>query len=62
MGVNNEIAYPLNTVKDYFILILVILMITTIVIGICLFVYFLLYGILMRKLNKNHKELQQLDL
>jgi len=62
MGVNNEIAYPLITLKDYFILALVILIFTAIVIGACLFVYFLLYGILMRKLNKNHKELKQLDL
>jgi len=62
MGVNNEIAYPLITIKDYFILAFAILIFTAIIIGICLFVYFLLYGILMRKLNKNHKELKQLDL
>ena len=62
MGVNNEIAYPLITIKDYLVLALVILILTTMVIGACLFVYFLLYGILMRKLNKNHKELKQLDL
>jgi len=62
MGVNNDIAYPLVTIKDYFILAFAILIITAIVIGICLFVYFLLYGILMRKLNKNHNELKQLDL
>jgi len=62
MGVNNEIAYPLTTIKDYLILALVILIFTTIVIGACLFIYFLLYGILMRKLNKNHNELKQLDL
>ena len=62
MGVNNEIAYPLITIKDYLVLALVILIFTTIVIGACLFIYFLLYGILMRKLNKNHNELKQLDL
>jgi len=62
IGLNNEIAYPLITIKDYFVLALVILILTTVVIGICLFVYFLLYGIVMRKLNKNYKELKQLDL
>ncbi len=62
IGVNNEIAYPLITIKDYFILALIILVFTAIVIGACLCIYFLLYGILMRKLNKNHNELKQLDL
>lgn len=62
MGVNSEVVYPLVTIKDYLILALVILIFTAIIIGACLFVYFLLYGILMRKLNKNHNELKQLDL
>lgn len=62
MGVNNEIAFQLTNVKDYFILGFVILFVTAIIIGICLLVYFLLYGLLMRKLNKNYKELKQLDL
>lgn len=52
----------LNSGKDYFILILAILFITIIVIGFCLFLYFILYGILMRKLNRNYNELKKLDL
>jgi len=62
MGVNHEIVYPLINFKDYLFLGLIILIFTTLIIGACLFIYFLLYGILMRKLNKNHKELKQLDL
>ena len=61
-GVNNEIAYELINLYDYLILGLVILLSTAVCIGICLFIYFLLYGILMRKLNKNYEELKQLDL
>lgn len=61
-GINNEIAFELINLKDYLILGLVILISTTVCIGICLFIYFLLYGILMRKLNKNYEELKQLDL
>ena len=62
MGENNEIAFQLTNVKDYFILGFVILFVTAIIIGICLLAYFLLYGLLMRKLNKNYKELKQLNL
>jgi len=62
LGINNEIAFELINMKDYFILGFIILISTAICIGICLFIYFLLYGILMRKLNKNYKELKQLDL
>ena len=35
--------------------------ITVLMIGIVLLTYFLLYGILMRKLNKNYKELKKMD-
>jgi len=62
IGVSNEIAFQIISTKDYFILGLIILFVTSIIIGICLLVYFLLYGLLMRKLNKNYKELKQLDL
>jgi len=60
--INNEIAFELINLKDYLILGFVILISTAICIGICLFIYFLLYGILMRRLNKNYEELKQLDL
>jgi len=62
VGIDNEVSLQLITLKDYFVLILVVLILTSIVIGICLFIYFLLYGILMRTLNKNYEELKQLDL
>jgi uncharacterized protein with PQ loop repeat len=61
-GINNEAAFELINLKDYLILGFVILIATSICIGLCLFIYFLLYGILMRRLNKNYKELKQLDL
>jgi len=62
IGVSNEIAFQISSTKDYFILGFIILFVTTIIIGICLLLYFLLYGLLMRKLNKNYKELKRLDL
>ncbi|NQY30375.1 MAG: hypothetical protein HRT69_12990 [Flavobacteriaceae bacterium] len=61
-GINNEIVFELINLKDYLVLGIIILISTAICIGICLFIYFLLYGILMRKLNKNYEELKQLDL
>lgn len=61
-GDNNEIAFQIVSTKDYFIIGFFILFITALIIGACLFIYFLLYGLLMRKLNKNYKELKQLDL
>ena len=61
-GINNEAAFELINLKDYLILGFVILIATSICIGLCLFIYFLFYGILMRRLNKNYKELKQLDL
>ncbi len=60
--VTGKIIFELNNSKDYLIIGLVILLATVFIIGICLLIYFLLYGILMRKLNKNYKELKQLDL
>lgn len=61
-GVNNEIPFELISLKDYLILGIVIIIATIVSIGLCLFIYFLFYGILMRQLNKNYKELKQLDL
>jgi uncharacterized protein with PQ loop repeat len=61
-GINNEAAFELINLKDYLILGFVILIATSVCIGLCLFIYFLFYGILMRRLNKNYKELKQLDL
>lgn len=61
-GINNEVAFDLINLKDYLILGFVIFICTIVCIGLCLFIYFLFYGILMRRLNKNYKELKQLDL
>lgn len=62
MDDTGKILFELTTTKDYAVLIFVILFTTIIVIGLCLFIYFLLYGLLMRKLNRNYKELKKLDL
>lgn len=60
--ISGKIIFELNEVKDYFIIGLVIFLATAFIVGICLLIYMLLYGILMRKLNKNYKELKQLNL
>ncbi|MFD0962833.1 hypothetical protein [Pseudofulvibacter geojedonensis] len=62
MNETGEILFELSSSKDYIILIFTILFATVFVIGVCLFLYFLLYGLLMRKLNRNYNELKKLDL
>ncbi len=57
-----QILFEIHGIKDYFILGGIICVITIMAVGIFLGIYFLLYGILMRKLNKNYKELKQIDL
>lgn len=60
--VTGKVIFELTSTKDYFILSLVIFIATTLIIGICVLIYFLLYGLLMRKLHRNYKELKRLDL
>lgn len=47
--------------KDYVILIVSIIIGTSIMIGIFLGIYYLLYGLLLKRLNRNYKELKKLD-
>lgn len=61
-NITGEIIFQLISMKDYIILGLVIFIATALIIGLCMLIYFLLYGLLMRKLNNNYKELKQLDL
>jgi hypothetical protein len=61
-NITGEIIFQLNSMKDYAVLVLVIFIATALIIGFCMVIYFLLYGILMRKLNKNYAELKRLDL
>lgn len=61
-GVDNQVAFELISLKDYILLGAVIGVCTIICIGLCLFIYFIFYGLLMSRLNKNYKELKQLKL
>ena len=47
--------------KDYIILIISIAIGTILMIGIFLGIYYLLYGLLLRRLNRNYKELKKLE-
>ncbi|MBC9795546.1 hypothetical protein [Sinomicrobium weinanense] len=47
--------------SDHLILVSFAILITAIILGICLGVYLLLYGFLLRRLNRNYKELKQLE-
>lgn len=47
--------------SDHIILISFAILITVIILGICLGIYLLLYGFLLRRLNRNYKELKQLE-
>ena len=48
--------------KEYAILILLIIIITAIIIACIYGIYYLLYGILLKRLNKNYKELKKLEI
>jgi len=48
-------------IKQILLIILLTLVVTLVFLGILFLFYQLLYGILLRKLNKNHKELSKLD-
>ena len=61
-NITGEIIFQLTSLKDYAILVSVIFIATALIIGFCMVIYFLLYGLLMRKLNNNYRELKQLDL
>lgn len=58
----DKALFELSTSKDYLIVIAVILITTLLIVGFCLLIYFLLYGLLMRKLNRNYNELKKLEL
>jgi hypothetical protein len=60
--ITGKVIFELHTLKDYVILCMVIVIATALIIGFCMFVYFILYGLLMRKLNKNYDELKRLEL
>lgn len=62
IGINNEVIFELTQIKDYILLGLIIFFTTTISIGLLLVVYYIFYGFLMNRLNKNYKELKELDL
>ncbi|WP_400077842.1 hypothetical protein [Winogradskyella sp. R77965] len=47
--------------KEYAILILAILLFTVLIIGMVYGIYYLLYGILLKRLNRNYKELKKLE-
>ncbi|WP_224490682.1 hypothetical protein [Robertkochia flava] len=49
------------TLPEYLILFGISLGITVFMIGIILLIYFLLYGLLMRRLNKNYKDLKKIE-
>ena len=61
-NITGEVIFQLNSVKDYCVLGLVITIATALIIGLCTAIYFILYGLLMRKLNRNYNELKRLDL
>lgn len=48
--------------KEYVVMILVAFLVTAFIIAMFLGIYYLLYGILMRRLRRNYKELKQIDL
>ena len=62
MGVDQTIVLELNTTKEYLMLTLFVFLGTLILVSIALILYFLMYGILMRKLNQNYKELKKLEM
>jgi len=49
------------TTKEYAILVVSIIIGTLIMVGIILGIYYLLYGLLLKRLNKNYKELKKLE-
>lgn len=57
--VNEEFAN--DSSKKVFVIILTMLITTTVLVGIFWLFYQLLYGILLKKLNRNYKELAKLD-
>jgi hypothetical protein len=61
-NITGKVIFQISTLKDYIIIGCVIFIATALIIGFCMFIYFLLYGLLMRKLNKNYTELKRLDL
>jgi hypothetical protein len=48
-------------IKQIFLIILLTLVITLVILGVLWLFYQLLYGILLKKLNRNYKELAKLD-
>ncbi len=61
-NVNNEFANQvLNGDIPKYVVVLMLLIIIVIAIGLMAFVYFMLYGLLTRKLKKNYEELKKLE-
>ncbi|MGS2763182.1 hypothetical protein [Sinomicrobium sp. M5D2P9] len=55
-------VYKQNShLSDHLILIFFAVLVTVLIIGVCLGIYLLLYGFLLRRLNRNYKELKQLE-
>lgn len=49
-------------VSDYFMVLGVSFLVTIIIVGIFLLIYLLLYGFMMRRLNRNYRELKKMEL
>ncbi|WP_268225283.1 hypothetical protein [Sinomicrobium oceani] len=47
--------------SDHLILLFFVVLLTAMIIGVCLGIYLLLYGFLLRRLNTNYKELKRLE-
>ncbi len=60
--INNQALIELTNIKDYILLGLIVFFATAVSIGILLIVYYIFYGVLMKNLNRNFKELKQLNL
>ena len=61
-GIDQKVVLELVNTKDYLLLTLFVFLGTSILVSIALLLYFLMYGILMRKLNENFKELKKLEM
>jgi len=61
LGYSNKMQNisPENIKTTMIVTVMAIGVVTTLVMG---FIYFLLYGLLLKKLNKNYKELKEMDM
>ena len=56
MGNNGD-----STFWIYVLIVVIALVLTAAVLGLCAFLYFIFYGLLLRRLKKNYKEIKQLE-